>query len=218
MRRALLAAAVLAGALVLWIAYDLARSRTHDLREFDGHEVARLETAMWRSYYDHRQIRLFAELSELLRRQFDLPFWQSCAGAYHAARAAVVFQRGRSHADYRLALPDLNRYYALIRRSSTTPFAADRAASLELEWWIVHRERNQHSPADLYAALARLQAELYRLPEGLFAEHARTRGDAMLLRDAAAAQRGAPSEADWRNIGTLLDRSWMSLEEVVASR
>ena len=105
MGRASLAAAFLAGALVLWIAFDLARSGAHDLRDFDGHQVARLETAMWRSYYDHQPIRLFAQLTELLRSQFHLPFWQSCLGAYHAARAAVVFQRGQSHAGYRLALP-----------------------------------------------------------------------------------------------------------------
>jgi hypothetical protein len=39
---------VLAGA---WAAYDLYGPRTAHLREFDPDEVARLETAMWRSYY-----------------------------------------------------------------------------------------------------------------------------------------------------------------------
>jgi hypothetical protein len=28
---------------------DLSDKGRHDLRQFDGHEVARLETAMWRS-------------------------------------------------------------------------------------------------------------------------------------------------------------------------
>jgi hypothetical protein len=49
-RRLLIAASILAALLVLWAVIDLAGSSKHDLREFDGHEVARLETAMWRSY------------------------------------------------------------------------------------------------------------------------------------------------------------------------
>jgi hypothetical protein len=214
-RRALSAVAILLGALALWVAWDLADPRRHDLREFDGHQVGRLETAMWRSYYEHHPARLFLELAEVLRSQFHLPFWRSCLGAYHAARAAVVFQAGHSHRDYRRALPDLDRYYSLIRRASTTGFDVHRVASLELDWWIAHRERARHDPAELYRALAQLQAEIYRLPEERFAEHARARGEAMLLRDERA-ESGSPSEADWRRIGELLDRSWISLRTAVA--
>lgn len=200
--------------LALWIGYDLVSPGVHDLHEFDGHDVGRLETAMWRAYYEHHPVRLFADLTQVLRRQFHLPFWRSCAGAYYAARAAVVFQKGHSRADYMLALPDLERYYALIRRSSATDFDAHRVAGLELEWWIIHRERVRHPPADLYRALAQLQSEIYRMPGARFEEHARTRGDAMLLRDARAEQ-GLPSEDDWRRIGKLLDDSWVSLERAV---
>ena len=215
-RRVLPATALLLGALALWIAWDLADSRRHDLREFDGHQVGRLETAMWRSYYEHHPVRLFLELTDILRSQFHLPFWRSCMGAYHAARAAVVFQRGHSHPDYRRALPDLDRYYSLIRRASATDFDVRRVASLELDWWIIHRERAHHDPAELYRALAQLQAEIYHLPAERFQEHARTRGEAMLIRDARAEAAGSPSEADWRRIGELLDQSWVSLRNAVA--
>jgi hypothetical protein len=216
-RRTLLSLAIAPVALGMWIGYDVANSGRHDLREFDGHKVGQLETAMWRSYYEHRRLRLFAELTQLLRDQFHLRFWKACAGGYYAARAAVVFQAGHSHADYRRALPHLVRYYALIRRASTTPFDVQRTAELELDWWIVHRERAQHATADLYDGLARLQAEIYQLPAERFAEHARTRGDAMLLRDNRAAA-GGVSEADWQQIGRLLDESWVSLQREVARR
>lgn len=202
-------------AMAIWIARDFADSSLHDLRDFDPHEVARTETAMWRDYYEHHQLRLFLELTGLLRHQFHLPFWRSCIGGYQAARAAAVFQRGRSRADYLLALPHLVRYYALIRRASTTPFDIERVASLELEWWIIHRERARHQPGDLYRALAQVEAEIYQLPEGRFDEHARRRGEAMLLRDAGA-ENGSPSKSDWQRIGTLLDASWNSLRDAVA--
>jgi len=55
--------------LICGVLYDLYFPRTTHMREFDPDEVARLETAMWRSYYDKQRLRLFNELSELLRTQ-----------------------------------------------------------------------------------------------------------------------------------------------------
>ena len=215
--RAALVLGIVACALAFWIVIDMTDPRRHDLRDFDGHEVGRLETAMWRSYYEHHQVLLFRDLTVLLQRQFHLPFWQSVSGGYHAARAAVVFHGGHSHADYERALPDLNQYYRLIRRASETPFDAGRAASLELDWWIVHRERAQHPPGDLTLGLARLQAEIYQMPEERFLEHAAARAEAMLLRDSRA-EAGGVSEDDWRRIGELLDRSWTSLRLALESK
>jgi hypothetical protein len=184
--------------VALWIAADLALPVHHDLRAFDPHEVGRMETEMWRSYYDHRPLRLFGELTTMLRRQFGLPLWRSCLGAWYAAHAAVVFQRG----DFELALPDLVRYYTLVRRSSATAFDVERVARLELDWWIAHRKRDP----ELAALLARLQAAIYGRPESAFAEHGRLRAEAMAIRDAGG---------DWARIGALLDESWTSLAAAV---
>jgi hypothetical protein len=194
-----------------WIAWDMVDARTHNLRTFDGREVARLETATWRSYYDHHPIYLFAQLTELLRRQYRFPFWRSVAGSYYAAHAAEVFQAGHERADYMRALPDLVKYYALIRRTGTEEFDVNRAAALELEWWIVHRERKSHPPGDLERSLAELQAAIYsESPERLMG-HAQARAEAMLLRDRRADEAGAPSAEDWNRINELLNVSWLSL-------
>jgi hypothetical protein len=55
--------------------------------------------------------------------------------AFLAARAAAVFQVGRDRADYELALPYLERYYAAILAANEVRFDAARAARLELDWW-----------------------------------------------------------------------------------
>jgi hypothetical protein len=204
-KRALAVAAVM---LTIWVAHDFTRKVRHDLREFDVDEVARIETAMWRSYYEHHRVRLFAELTTLLREQFDLPFWRSCRAAYYAARSAVIFQRGRERAEYLRALPPLVDYYEVIRRASSTPFDPQRVAELELEWWILHRERERHAPADLERGLAELQAAIFNRPASEFAAHARYRAQAMLLRD---------SGGDWRKIAELLEQSWGALHDVVNS-
>jgi len=202
-------------ALVVWIAADLAIPRRSSLIHFDGHRVGRIETGMWLAYYGHHSVALFGDLERLLREQYHVPFWGATLGAYHAARAAVVFQRGHNRAEYELVLPDLASFYAIIRRDSDVPFDVARTARLELEWWIVHRQRADHPPGDLERALAALQAEIYQRPAELFAAHAKARAEAMSIRDDRAAA-GGVSAADWARIAALLDTSWVSLQEAVS--
>jgi hypothetical protein len=191
-------------AVLLWIAADLALpSHTH-LRDFDPKRVAQIETEMWRAYYDHRPVYLFRLLGTLLREQYGQSYWKSNLGAYYAAHAALVFQRGHSRADYEQALPDLRRYYAMIRRGSDIRFDADRAAVRELEWWIAHRDKRP----DLPATLADLQAELYQTTADRFREHAEARARAMVYRDDKGS---AITDADWTLIEHWLDDSWTSL-------
>ena len=216
-RRRLAAAAI---ALVLalgYAAWDLAAPVRSDIRRFDPDEVARLETAMWRSYYGRERLRLFLQLAEVLRTQYRLPFLRSNAVAFRAARAAFVFKDGHDRGEYERALPDLVDYYESLRAVSTTPFDVHEAARLELEWWIVHRERDRHAPGDLADALAALAAEVYGRPPAAFAEHARLRADAMYIRDTKA-EAGGVTEEDWARIDDLLHRSWRSLHTVVSGQ
>ncbi|MGZ5584635.1 MAG: hypothetical protein ACXWF2_16155, partial [Usitatibacter sp.] len=84
----------------------------------------------------HQRLPLFGQLATLLRRQYGLPILRSYVVAYHAARGAVVFQRGHAHADYELALPDIAAFYTGIRRVSSEHFDVQQAARRELDWWI----------------------------------------------------------------------------------
>src|SRR5205085_8879797 len=215
LRRALAAAAALL-ILLAWVAYDLYAPRRTSLRDFDPDEVERMDTAMCRSYYGRQRVRLFTQMSELLRTQYRLPLWRSNAVAYQAARAAFVFKDGRSRADYERALPNLVSFYRSIREVSDTDFDPERAARLELEWWIVHRQRARHAPGDLDRALADLASEIYRVPADKLMEHARLRAEAMNIRDRQAEQ-GGVSEEDWRRIDDLLHQSWRSLWQAVNS-
>src|SRR5229473_6094448 len=200
--------------LICGVLYDLYFPRTTHMRQFDPDEVARLETAMWRSYYEKEQVRLFNQLTELLRTQYHMTLVRSNQVAYYAANAAFVFKQGRERQDYEKALPDLIKFYAEIRRLSDIPFDVDRVARLELEWWIIHRQRAQHAPGDLEKALAELQAEIYRVPLDRMMEHGRLRAEAMTIRDNKA-EAGGVSEEDWARINELLKESWRSLAKAV---
>jgi len=75
-------------ALIVWVGFDLYGRRTSPLRDFDPDEVARLETAMWRSYYEKQQVRLFNQLAELLRKQYNMPLGQILS-SLHAAKSGA---------------------------------------------------------------------------------------------------------------------------------
>lgn len=207
-----------AGALLaIWIALDLYAPHKVDIREFDADEVARLDTAMWRSYYARERLQMYSELTELLQKQYKLRFWRRQLVAFYAAKAAFIFKDGKQRADYEKALPDLEKFYSQIRDISTSDFDFRRAAQLELEWWIVHREREKYQEGDLARALAETAAAIYQMPAENFLEHGRLRAEAMKIRDAKAAA-GGVTEEDWQKISELLYASWHSLRETVNSK
>jgi hypothetical protein len=197
-------------AVLAWVGLDLYGPRSHDLRDFQPGEVGRLEAAMWQAYYEKANLRLFGQLATLLRQQYDLPVLRSHLVAFHAARAAALFQRGHTRSEYETALPDLQIFYSAIAVVAVQRFDAQRAARLELEWWIVHRERASHAAGDLTRSLAELQAELYHASPTSFLEHASERAAAMLLRDTKA-EHGNVTMDDWRQIEEKLQNSWKLL-------
>jgi hypothetical protein len=196
-----------------WAAAELARPRRVDIRDFEPDQVARLETAMWRSYYDRRRLPLFGQLVALLQGQFHLQPLRAVAMAGLAARAAAVFQAGAGHADYRRALPYLDRYYAGIEAVSEVRFDPVEAARLELAWWIVHRDADAHPPGDLERALADLAAELYQVPAERLVVHAARRAEAMTIRDRAARRSVGVLDDDWDRIEAVLWVAWRSLAD-----
>lgn len=160
---------------------------------------------------------MFMELGYVLDSQFHFPFWRLQLVAYRAAKAAFVFKDGKSREDYEKALPDLEKFYSEIHDVSSTDFDIDQAAKLELEWWIVHRQRDQHVQGDLSRALAEAAAVVYGVPAEKLTEYGDLRAAAMEIRDNNA-ERGGGSEEDWQKIDDLLHHSWASLHAAVNNR
>ncbi len=198
--------------LIGWITVDLNRRPKHSLRDFDPVAVARLDAAMWRSYYERKPLKLFSQLAELMRSQYGAPFWQSWLLAGYAGRAAFVFKDGHARTDYARALPHLRNFYTSINRLADSGFDVEKVTNMELEWWIIRREKARFSPADWERALANEAAEFYHLPTERFMAHARWRVRAMLLRDSLGDE---ITEQDWQRIRVLLEQSWRALRLAV---
>jgi hypothetical protein len=208
---------ILLALLAVFLVYagvDLFWPLNNDLRQFDPAALGKLETDMWHSYYDRKPLKLFFELTEMLRTQYKFSWLRSYLGAYYATRAAFVFKDGKQRSDYEKALPALNSYFAAIHRTGDIPFDVPNAAKLELEWWIVHRQRENYGKAALDTACARAAAAIYLVsPDSTF-EHGRLRSDAMVIRDTQAAA-GGVREEDWAQIDGLLQACYSSLRRVV---
>ncbi len=198
--------------LPAWIVIDLAWPVKTDLHRFDPTEVGRLDAAMWRSYYERRPVRLYFQLSRLLRRQYRAPFWRSLSMAYSAGKAAFVFKNGRGRAEYAAALPYLERFYRAVNRLSRTPFPARRVAEIELEWWIIRREAHRHTFRDWERLLAEEAGLMYHLPPPAFAAYAEQRAAAMRRRDRL---QDNISDSDWQTIEDQLVNCWTALHRAV---
>lgn len=212
-RRTVLA---LIAALASYVAVDLFWPLDRDLSHFDPIATATLEAKMWRSYYDREHAALFLELAKSLRTQYHFPLLRSYVGAYYGASAAFTFKEGKERSDYVKALPALQSYFSIIRHTGNRGFAIDRAAALELEWWIVHRQRDLYPPGALADACAAAAAALYRVPASATSEFGQLRAQAMLFRDARE-EAGSVTEKDWATIEALLRRGYVSLGHAVSS-
>ena len=203
-RIAWLPALAMAGAL----AYAVA-PRKSDLRGFEPAGMARLETAMWRDYYERHYPSLFYHLYESSRAQFGFSPLDSFRIALAAAQAAGAFQPTHSRAEAAAALPHLFVYYGLLRAAAPAAFEVAAAANLELDWWQARRE--QVAPGDYGITIARVAALTYGTPaEGTaMLAYGIGRAQAMAYRDA----RGAGiNEQDWSSIEAQLREAYQQLK------
>jgi hypothetical protein len=188
--------------------------RRADLRGFDPYVVARLETRMWRDYYDHQVLDLFGCLYALNRRQYRFSPYDSARLAFFAAAAARRFQPTRSRAQAQVALRPLEQYYGIIRRRAGETFDSRKAARLELDWWQLRRENA--GPAEYGRVVGDCFAEVYRVDNAALRESALLRAEMMDYRDRR--RDGTMKEADWRYIETSLVRAYGLLKEAVVRR
>ncbi|WP_342730208.1 hypothetical protein [Bradyrhizobium sp. B117] len=201
-----------AAGLALVAAYA-AVPRQADLRAFDPAEMARLETAMWRDYYDKRYGALFYHLYESTRTQFGFSPLRSLHIAFSAAEAARTFQPTRSRREADAALPALAAYYRDFAPAAPVAFDVAEAARLELDWWQARREAV--APRDYGLTIARVTALTYgkSADDSGIQQFGIARAEAMAFRDS----RGEGiAVADWATIEGRLGEAYRSLKASVS--
>jgi len=207
-------------AIVLMLALAMAAAgayacwpRAADLRGFDPAGMARLETAMWRDYYDKHYPTLFYHLYEVSRTEFGFAPLDSLRIALSAAQAAKAFQPTRSREAADAALPQLLSYYRLLASATPGGFDVETAARLELDWWQARREAI--APRDYGVTVARVAAITYgkRADDPAMVKSGIGRAQAMAYRDARGQ---AMAAQDWSEIERQLLRAYQELKAAVA--
>ena len=208
-RTVILTLALICGAIGAYASWP----RHADLRGFEPAEIARLETAMWRDYYDRRYPALFYHLYELSRTQFGFSPLDSFRIALAAAQAAKAFQPTRSREAADAALPPLVTYYRLLASAAPGVFDIAEAAWLELDWWQARREAV--GPGQYGVTVARVAAITYgkRADDPSLPISGIGRAEAMAYRDARGQ---AMTDPDWFEIECRLRRAYRSLKAAVA--
>lgn len=187
--------------------------RHSDLTAFDPDETARLETLMWRHYYDKRFAALFADLYRLARDQDGFSPLDSARIAVAAARAAKAFQPTTSRADAQVAVPLLVDYFVALAPGAPEPVDVVAAARAELDWWQARREKV--GPDTYGLTIARVASLVYSVDDADVWTFGALRAQAMEFRDA----RGAGiTEADWTAIEQQLLAAYQHLKRAVSHR
>ena len=114
--------------------------RHADLTRFDPDAMARLETAMWRHYYEKRYLPLLRDLYHVARREYGFSPLDSVRIAIAAASAAKSFQSSTSRAEAEAALLALVDYFRILSGAAPLPVEVEDAAGTELAWWQARRE------------------------------------------------------------------------------
>jgi hypothetical protein len=188
--------------LAAWWQHECAQP---NLNAFDPEQMGRRESALWRSYYAGRGLRLGYQMMGIACGQYGFSWWDGTRIAVHSARAALAF---RKNTDDPRCLPALCDYYALVRKATRTEFDIQTAATLELQWW---KERRQKmAPPDYARTIARLTSLLYGLPAEATLPAAKLRASAMAYRDARRAT--GLSDDEWAELDRQLTSAYTALK------
>ncbi len=136
-------------------------------RGFDPRRVGSLECAAWVAYYRREWLAFMRSAIALTRHTFGLPWPSTIRGAWLVLRANQLWAPTNNDPD--AARRAMERFYSIIARRYGESFDPAKAATLEVEWWRVHRE-HQHADADgderpLIDALSALYSYVYGVPE-----------------------------------------------------
>jgi hypothetical protein len=196
--------------VVLAAAYGLV-PRHADLRKFDPPTMARLETAMWRHYYEKKYAALFLDLYDVSRDEGFSPF-DSVRIAFRAAGAARAFQPTTSRAEAQVALPPLTEYFRILAGAAPVPVDTGEIARTELDWWQARRENV--TPDRYGLTVARVSTLLYGVDNADMRQAGIVRAQAMAYRDAHGS---SMNEADWETISAQLNAAYGLLKRAITA-
>ena len=153
------------------------------LRRFDPRRLAHYEKENYVAYYQKNWLRLLQVSVGMIKEAFGFSFLQAVYGAYLVARGEIAFAPFPDN-DIPRAEAYMRRFYQFLKQTHGETFDVQRAAKLEVNWWIIHRRLFANPENDdLVEALAALYAESYGVDVARVRPAAQQRALGMLYSD-----------------------------------
>lgn len=196
-------------------------TRRRSMWSFDPVVLGRAECDAWIGYYTHSWGAVLRAALVMVRTCFGMSWPRTVLGAWYLLRGNQLWAPYPDN-DPEGARAAMRRFYALVARDQGLPIDPARAAELELEWWrehrILQRERTDDDEAALVAALVRVYAYVYGVPEHGLEPAARARALAMRVSDAWVADGCRPDDDRIHAERRLLVESYTRLLDAVGDR
>jgi hypothetical protein len=186
---------------------------------FDPVVLGRAECDAWVAYYTHHWAAVLRSAVVMVRTAFGMSWPRTMLGAWYVLRGNQLW------APYPDNDPDgaraaMRRLYTLVARDQGLDLDPSRAAALEVDWWrehrILQRERTDDDESALVAALVRVYAYVYGVPEPVLEPAAGARAAAMRISDAWVADGCRPDDERLKAERRLLVESYTRLLDAVA--
>lgn len=183
---------------------------------FVPEEVAFCEAAGWAAYYNRDWPRVLWLMVRLNRGQFGMSWAEAAAAALDTVRAAAAFAPAAY--DLEATRRNLTRYFQRARRAAGITATAPALASLELDYWVVHRELANRRKADhadddltpLVDTLAQLHAAVFGSTVERMRVSAALRALAAARVDRITGGYSVDVAADWTEIARLLREAYQA--------
>jgi len=184
--------------------------------EFNPDQVAYVEAAGWRAYYDRKWLKMLRLIMKLCQEEFHIPFPMSLLAAYHTIYASIAWVPVNH--DEKKVLKSLEKFYRLARRYSGLTFDPTRAAAVELQYFDVHRRLvGQPDKSEFIETLANLHSAIFGLSLEQVRESAELRAKAADRVDMITGKTSTDVEGDWATLEEDLRQCYRSIQRELKS-
>lgn len=174
--------------------------------------VAHFEANGWRAYYEHNWLKVLRLIVRLCQEQFHIPFPQSLLAGYYTTRASIAW----APIDHNVqdVLTYLRKFYRIARRYSRLHFDVERVATLELQYFVVHRALSgKEDKTELIQTMADLHSAIFGITPAQALASAELRVLAMNIVDLITSKTSLDPASDWVKLEEYLRQCYASIEQ-----
>ena len=180
--------------------------------------IAYFEANGWRAYYERNWLQVLRLIVGLCQEQFHIPFPLSLLAGYYTTRASIAW----APVDHNVqnVLIYLRKFYRIARRYSRLQFDVERVATLELQYFDVHRRLSgKEDKAELIQTMADLHSAIFGITPAQARASAELRVLAMNSVDLITSKTSLDPASDWVKLEEYLRQCYTFIEhERAASR